>query len=117
MFEFLLEFEQSLKEYRRSYQIDPSLGGDKEAVRIHDTLQNAYRMYKNKVRDSFTEGNIKPKAIEKHIKTIKTSFRPDSLFGQLQLRSVNSLVEGFNKGGFLACKICQFVSREHEVPL
>ena len=63
------------------------------------------------------QGRLKAKQLDKNLKGIKTAFKDDSFFGQLQLVTSPKLELGFNKDKLLAGKVAQFISREGEVPL
>lgn len=65
----------------------------------------------------FNQGRLKAKQIEKNLKSIKTAFKVESSFGQMDLVSAKKLEDGFNKGKLLAGTITQFISAEGQVPL
>jgi len=109
VFEYLLEAEASAKEYQEANKIDPSLGADKELIRMQETLVSAYKALTYK-------GRLKAKQVEKNLKSMKTAFKADSLFGSLKLTSAAALTPGFNKGVLLAGKVVQFISRPEEIP-
>ena len=47
--EYLLEVDGATKEFQRSFEIDPVLGGDREADRLSQSLLKAYKATTSKV--------------------------------------------------------------------
>lgn len=47
--EYLLEVEPALKEYQRSHELDPTLGGDKEKERLVESIHTCQKALLYKV--------------------------------------------------------------------
>lgn len=63
------------------------------------------------------KGKIKPKKLEKLLKSVKTSeIKSHSILSKFTLVPVSELSGGFNKNYIIAGKVCGMISSEGEMP-